>query len=520
MNIMKDKNIFITGGEVSGESMIGYSETIDALSRTIEQKLDTTGGIYVHGLYRMGKTSLIKRIMPLINEKNNKQIVIYVNLNKFNTNDPNSYSEFLEGIVLEVEDALETIDGIDTEKIRKKISVFYSDDKTSMKYRQSFSKIFKYIKKAEMNVLLVVDEFDAAKDVFQSKADFELFRELTASKDYSVCLVTVSRQELSLIENENPNNSSFKGVMYPFAVKGFSKNDISDYCDVLKKNYDYDMSEDDINMVRNCCGSSPYLWSCIGYEIAEHQLLGTECNIEEILGSTAILSKLGGFHDSIFKCLEHDKDRNGISFADKLVSAIIGPSFLASEEDIKLMASMNYLIDTGSEYLAFSQAFKKYLMGVKYSNDILNNFDTLEKKLKVLLESKKDQIFTSVRTIQTDEDEKWYDVLRSAWSNIKHKTFDSSYYIKQIQNTNNKFKASETALNVMSLNDATLIIRNCWMIFSSDFNNDTYDKWETQLIECAIARNPVHHGSTQRVYTKEEQTRVNSYCLELLKQLS
>ena len=67
----------------------------------------------------------------------------------------------------------------------------------------------------------------------------------------------------------------------------------------------------------------------------------------------AILSKIGGYHDSILKCLTHDRDENDISLADKLVSAIIGPSYLATDEDIKLLIGMNYLIDTGETCLAF-----------------------------------------------------------------------------------------------------------------------------------------------------------------------
>lgn len=518
--IMRERNIFITGGEVYGESMIGYKEQIGSLKRMINQKLNTTGGIYVYGLYRMGKTSLIKHIMPLICEENCKQIVVYINLNEFNTNCQNCYGDFLEGIILEIEDVLETIEDSALERVHNKISAFYQDDKASMKYRQSFSKIFRYIKKAEISVLLVVDEFDAAKDVFHSKADFELLRELTASKDYSVCLVTVSRQELSLIENENPNNSSFKGVMYPFAIKGFNDEDITAFCDVLRQDYDLVLSENDLTMIKSYCGLSPYLWSCIGYELAECQLLGRECQLEEILHSTAILSKIGGFHDSIFKCLEHDKDRKGVSFADKLVSAIIGPSFLASEEDIKLLTSMNYLIDTGSEYLAFSQSFKKYLMETTYNNDILNNFDTLEKKMKVLLESEKDNIFIAASAAQQSDDDNWYEVLSDTWGKIESKTFNNASYCAQIHSTRRRFHKNETVLNVMSLEDVMRIVRNYWTIFTSKFNNDTLDKWEVKLKECGIARNPIHHGSVKRIYTIEEQNRINSYCLEIIKQLS
>ena len=517
---MRTDNIFITGGEVSGDSMIGYEEKENSLTRLIEQKLGKTGGIYVYGLYRMGKTSLIKQIIPVLDKKYEDLICVYINLNEFNTGKLLSYSEFLEGIILELEDKLDELEDTELARVREKIGIFKGDDMSSMKYRLSFNKIFRFVKKSGLKVLLVIDEFDSAKDVFKSKADFELFRDLVASAEYSVCLVTVSRQELSLIENENPNNSSFKGVMHPFQIKGFSDCDIKEYRRIVKEFYDYELSEEDIGAITYYGGPSPYIWSCIGYELAECRLLGKEIHIDDILNSATVLSKIGGFHDSIFKCLEHDKDRNGVNFAEKLASVIIGPSFLATEEDIKLLISMNYLIDDGKEYFAFSHAFKKYLLGLSYSNDVLNNFDTLEKKMKLLLDDNKSKLFKTVNASDPDEDENWFAVLRDTWNIINSKKFNKSIYLSHINKTYSRFHKNETVLNVMSLEDVTMIARNYWNIFAGRFNNDPLNKWEIKLKDCGEARNPVHHGSAKRVYTTEEQCRINSYCMEIIKQLS
>ena len=517
---MNDSNIFITGGEVSGSSQIGYRDIMQKLTRMIEQRINATGGIYVYGLYRMGKTSITKQILPVLAQNHSDLVCVYLDLNKFNTNNSTKYEEFLKGIIIELEEQLEEITDFDLNKVMKKISDFHIQAMNEIGFRIAFNKVFSWIKKAGLKVLLVIDEFDSAKDVFTCKADFELFRELAASTEYSVCLVTISRQEISLIENENPNNSSFKGVMYPFPVKGFDQSDIREYCQVLEEGYNYRLSENDIELLKSYCGSSPYLWSCIGFEIADRQLLGKSFLLEDILNSTAILSKISGFHDSIYKCLEHDKDKNHVSFAEKLVSVIIGPSFLATEEDIKLLTSMNYLIDTGTEYVAFSKAFKKYLMELSYNNDILNGFDELEKKMKLLLESCKDRIFAAANASDTNDDENWFMVLNDTWRSIEHKSFSRAVYESQINGTARRFHKTETVLNVMSLEDVMRISRNYWRILADKFNNDTLDKWETKLVECGIARNPIHHGSVKRIYSIEEQNRIMAYCNEIIKQIS
>lgn len=515
---MKNKNIFITGGQVSGDSVIGYSKYQTDLKRLIEEKKGKNGGIYIYGLYRMGKTSLIKNVIPYIEECDNRILSIYINLNLFNCGNDDDYTHFLKAVVKSVKDKLRKRKYY-VPTVIEKIEEF-NDISTSTYFFYSFLEIFEELKESGIRILLVIDEFDAAKDIFRSKSNFELFRELAASETYSVCLITVSRQELSQIENENPNNSSFKGIMYPFVIKGFSDDDIADFCSILKTDYDHLLSENDVNVIKGYCGSSPYLWSCIGYEIAEYRLQCKTCSLDDILNSTVILTKIRGFYNSIVSCLEHDKDRNGVSFADKLISAIIGPSFLVSESDIKLLTSMNYLIDTGVEYLAFSRAFKKYLMEIKYSNDTLNSFDTLEKKMKVLIESQKERLFSAVNATNSNEDENWFEVLNDTWNKLENKTFNPSIYRSQITSTSRKFNKYETVLNVMSLEDVMRIVRNNWYIFSSKFNDDTLEKWEIHLKECGKARNPVHHGSIKRIYTIEEQDRINSYCLEIIKQIS
>jgi len=519
---MRTDNIFITGGEVSGDHMIGYKDKIEEFTRMVEQKLSTTGGIYLYGLYRMGKTSVAKQSLKQLQEAHPELLCVYINLNIFNTNKQNSFDDFLEAIIMELCELLDEFDDPSMDRVRKKISEFKKAEKSSVYYRISFNKVFTWIKKANRNVLLMIDEFDAARDVFSCKADFELFRELVASPDYSVCLVTISRQELSMIEHENPNNSSFKGVMYPYTIKGFTENDIADYCRIMKEYYDYSLNEENVDFLRAHCGTSPYLWCCIGYELTERQLLNnTSFSLEDVLSIPAILSKIGGYHDSIVKCLEHDKDRNDVSLADKLVGAIIGPSYLATDEDIKLLISMNYLVDTGETCLAFSQAFKKYLLSMTYSNDVLNNFDMLEKKLKKLLDERKDNLFQIVCANNTqDEKMKWFAVLSDVWQTLDNKPFNENGYEVQIKSTNKKFHTHETVLDVMSLEDVTRILRANWNVFSSYFHNQPLSRWETHFKECAKARNPVHHGSVERVYSKEEQQRINSYCIEIIKTLS
>lgn len=117
---MRTDNIFITGGEVSGEHMIGYKDKIEAFTRMIDQKLSATGGIYLYGLYRMGKTSVAKQSLKRLQDVHPNLLCIYMNLNIFNTNSENRFNSFLEAIIIELEELLEESDDPTMECVMKK----------------------------------------------------------------------------------------------------------------------------------------------------------------------------------------------------------------------------------------------------------------------------------------------------------------------------------------------------------------------------------------------------------------
>ena len=514
---MRQDNIFQVGGEVTGDSVIGYRTYHATLRRSIEQRILGTGGLYLYGLYRMGKTSLIKSTAVEIEASQNNLIYLYIVTKDYKGE--NAFSDMLEAIIRQLKRKLCRFPETNLSYVSKTIEYFEQDKENYILFREDFKDIFKNLKEAGMQVLLVLDEFDYAREIFKTSSDFELFRELTAASEISVCLVTVSRQELCYIEQANPYTSTFKVVMQPFAICGFEKEDIADYQKKMQEFYDISLSEEMLEALKFYCGTSPYLWSCFGYEIAEKKISTPDSDfcfsIEEFYHVPSILSKINAYHDSVFKCLKTDKDTQGNSFIDKLTGIVIGPSFFVTESDFTQLESLHYLIDNGTEYIPISGAFKTYLTEHSHSNDILNNFEVLEKKLKVILESEKSELCKVCHSSSANPDSQWYDILQKPYRN----GFISANYQKQIDSTRKRFSKTVTALDVMSLEDATKIIKSFWSTFSKYFSHDALKKWETKLTECGKARNPVHHGTKSKLYTPEEQIQINSYCCEIIKQL-
>ena len=59
----------------------------------------------------------------------------------------------------------------------------------SKTYRDSIESIFKWITKLDIRVVLAIDEFDAASDLFKETADFEFLRDLSSNRDIGLSLV-------------------------------------------------------------------------------------------------------------------------------------------------------------------------------------------------------------------------------------------------------------------------------------------------------------------------------------------
>ncbi len=221
---MRTENIFRTGGTVQGESLIGYESYKNILERHITNKLLGTGGICVIGLYRTGKSSLIRYVHDVLKEKQKDTIIVSITVSEYNDGKPNMYEGMLYSIVEKMRKVIrKQFHDAKAEDILDEMDDLLKKDIASRAFRMDVKELFETIKESGLRVLLLLDEFDSAETIFTSKADFDLLRTLTSEAPYSVTLVTVSRRPLHIIEGENPNNSTFSGIMEPIYIRGFEE---------------------------------------------------------------------------------------------------------------------------------------------------------------------------------------------------------------------------------------------------------------------------------------------------------
>lgn len=505
-------NIFVVGSEVQGESQIGYQRYLDKFTDSL---LHTINNISITGLKRFGKTSIVKEVLSRVKTESEKKVMaVYIDLAR-----QRSFSEFLVSIrngieneIMEEESIVEIFYQSPVfKRFLERISNVEPESKT---YRDTLESIFKWISKQNIKVILAIDEFDSASELFQETADFEFLRDLSSNRDIGISLVLVSRRQLYMIEKKNFNNSTFHGVVQTYPINGFEAEDLEEFYDVLKNRYHIELSEYSRERLRYYCGQSPYLFSMFAYDIVDDQAAGKEINIDAIMKRRGI--DIENYYKSIFACLNHDMINvegayGEISTIEKLAGVIIGPKIGVEENDISLLENMGYLYAEGSLYYSISRHFTNAIRRMPLNIDTWSAILGLEKKLKTMIR-KQIMINNSVELIDYDL---WTDIFEKINSAGTLDTYD-----KFIADTMKEHKCDIDVLDVCSLDVAVNIIQYYWEEwFSQYFNWDSWEQWEHKLRLCASARNPMAHGH-EEFLSAEARRSVNEYCDSILKMLS
>lgn len=505
-------NVFVVGSEVQGESQIGYKRYIDKFTDILT---NTINNISITGIKRFGKTSLAKEVIAKVKEDSgNKVIAIFVDLAK-----QRSFSDFLEAIFNGLEEEIMMNDEL-TEKFysnsvfKRLLKKIEESDSNSRTYRDTLEGIFKWIKRQDVRVILAIDEFDAASDLFTETADFEFLRDLSSNRELEISLVLVSRRQLYMIEKKNFNNSTFHGVVQTYPINGFINEDLEEFYTVLIEKYGIELSEYMKKRLNYYCGQSPYLYSMFAYDIVDDFQTKKEINIDLIYKRREI--DIENYYKSIFACLNNDKVNiegayGEVSTVEKLVGVIVGPRIGVVENDISVLESLGYLYSKEDLYYSISGHFTNALRRIPLKIDTWTAILGLEKKLKSMIR-KQIMVNNGVELIDYDMWTKIFEKIGAAG------TLDT--YDKFIADSMNEYKCDVDLLDVCSLDVAVSIIQFYWEEwFSKFFEHDSWEKWEYKLRLCASARNPMAHGH-EEFLSAEAKASVNEYCDTIIKLLS
>ena len=492
------ENIFKVGSPVEGDSFIGCEDVLNHLRRNI---FINKNSLSLVGMHRMGKTSLMTRIHKEAEEIENL-IPVFLDIKKYDRGTDSDYDEMLVGIIKILERRIKTKNFISAEQCNF-IETFQNSVFGTNDFREKFQNVFEELKELGFRILLTLDEFDSAENIFKQPADYELFRELVNFK-YGTSLVLISRRQLHMIEKKNESGSVFYGAVTKFPqIIGFSDRDVANFRNILAERYEIHLSDEHMEKIHYYAGNSPYIYSFFGFNLVELKQDNVEKididNIYKINAATVMQ-----YSEIIYNRLKID----GHLF--KLIGVILGPKIDVTRQDIDILGSMGYLNLTQEGYNEIVSGYFTDYVKSKHieGGDSWKNIIGVDTALKDLIKKEYGEI-------SYDD---WKNKVSTAYQKFLGNKFNDSKYQRDLEknrHSGERFATEPSIIDIMSPKDVCIFIRLLWDRFSPYFGGKSFEVWQEKFESYIFARNPVAHN-LGRFLTQNEVARTNVYCQEII----
>ncbi len=347
------------GKPVSGERLVGRERELCEL----EEYLLSTASLSIVGQRRIGKTSLVIESMKQARANN----IILIDLSVYPT-----AKHFFDGLLEEINDNIEEL----TEKFKNILVEEAISDYDS--YRK-FRKALKDLHKNNIGIKVIIDEFDAIKNLPNYDQIIKWLRELI-DKGYETgfSAVFVSRRSLYAIERQTENISNLDGVCSSMYIRPLSDDAL---LLMAKKCEFFFMVENSIEKLKYYTGGYPYLTEMFLYKV-----WNTE-SVED--GTSDFINEVYSFYEHLRSLLSEDE------LFDQMIQIVTGFVWslrIGSKESlinyglIKSEKNDEKTIDKG-----FSEHFQNYLNKCEREIPTWELWSETEKGLRNLIEEKYEQ---------------------------------------------------------------------------------------------------------------------------------
>ena len=367
------QNIFAGYGKIVTGELYVHREALEKELKNRTLNYDVYGSVSIVGMQRMGKSSLVRN--TLISEAEhyyNKGIIIAsCSMNNFTTPE-----NFFKGMIDIIYEEFENHEYIDMKIERKynKIRELRLED-GGIKNIQSF---FKLIKKLGKRVILVIDEFDHSRKLFDKYPEgFNVLRELAYQPETDVTFIFVSRRRITELESVAEISTLANILGKPIYVKNYSDNELIQYFN-RNKNYGIEMSEEDKLKIVNITGAQPYWLDILMYHYIEAK--DSEKNFELICNETN--SVLYSEYERFMILLDEQHLLN------KLYQIVIGPADDYTISDRRTLCDYGIISIVDGEAVVNSQKFYEYLRMKESTVNFHPLWNKTERRLRNLLKKK------------------------------------------------------------------------------------------------------------------------------------
>lgn len=375
MLVAKKRNIFVVGPEATGDSFLGRKAEVEKLDEDI---FLNEGTCHLVGVPRIGKSSLIKRVLSLHADEKNCLIL------KLTMGESSSAFQFWRGVWEGILSRLEE-KGIHLAPFQPFLSQLQAIEEDDSKWYSRMNGPIKRLccalGKNGLRLILVIDEFDAVLTVFGEDVwYYQLLRTLASEREHATTCVVISRRSLSLLEGRASILSTFHGVFPPLRILGFNKRDMEEIYRTLA-GYDIWLTDGAKERMAYYTGSIPMLCCVLCKRLVdEHRGQTADANLIDKLWRDS-REMVYTYYDDLIARLRDDDFLDDLSSILFLKGKPVNKTMKDRMEDMDILRS---LADEDDLY-AYSQDFTTYLRLSKLNLPTWDLIIAVEEKLKALM---------------------------------------------------------------------------------------------------------------------------------------
>lgn len=506
---MRKENIFKFGGQVSGASFLGRHGPVSEIRKLLRASSGYKG-VAIIGMNRIGKTSLIHKLVEEICAETADLVLL-----REDVNTKSGANLFWHRLAMDLQDALRA-KAVEDREIDACFQNLFSASVDSSIWFSSYldrnlKTVFQRLNTLGFRVMLVLDEFDKAMDLFKEEpGSLGVIRNLASYAEYAVTVITISRRKLHVIEQSaDPSSSTLDGVFDKYYLSAFDSDDMCEYWGALT---DYDIFPDDAmkNRLFQLAGTHPYLLSLFANRMVERKFAGERIDADALdrIHAAEYARNIQDYYDTLISRMKED------GYAEKLRGALCGFTYGITGADISSYQFGGYLSVGAQGYYIISQAFTRYFL--EHTKDLyLPVWDSImnaERRLKAM-----------VRAVYPQLEELRYSALRGQadWPGKVHSLYPEISLSKEIVEKNMRKNMAEYGQD-SSIADTlglkyiveTIILRN-WTKFQGFFGGKPSAEWEASLRLLVRARTPLAHDHPEYL-TEAENDLLPVYCQQIM----
>ena len=486
-------NIFQIGGQVTGPAFIGRKAMVEELRNRVIYSGTRCTISYV-GLPRVGKSSLVANALdPGMMEKAG---IVFISEN---INSHENFESLWHSITAKTWRQLKALH-VEDENIEAAYEEYSAQPSVYAMIKEPLEFFFEAIKAAGVQIVLVLDEFDAAATKFLGKRHyFEFIRDLASKTCYSISTITISRRQLLNIEADAYGNSTFQHIFDSIQVHGFNDTDMEEYWKIFDE-MGSSLPNEEKDKLNHYTGRSPFLLSIFGSSLSDRIIQGMTPDVGAVYDEKAV--SVRNYFDSIIRQLERDESLN------KLLQLTIGPKYDLKASDLDWYIGAGYIeISPMGEYYIISESCTHRLRELSVELPIWPVVMDAEKRLKRML----DKAMTGILG------EDWQRICR--WNEELCKYIKFSVCDELIRREWIYYRITSSLLDVLSMGDVVKFIRFYWEAgIKNYFGNLPYSHWQESFDLLQRARTALAHSHED--YLQESDIRATEmFCRRLAEML-